>query len=176
MGFAYSIKDPGGVYFVTFTVHQWVDVFTRSLYIDELLANLRYCQDHKGLEIFAWVVMSNHVHLIVRAKHENLSDVIRDFKKHTAKSIYRLIMDNPKESRKDWLLKVLSHQGKIWFWEEGYHGEAVLSVPFYDSKVNYIHLNPVRAMIVEREEDYIQSSAGDFYGVRKGKLELSKFG
>ena len=176
MGFAYTIKDQGAVYFVTFTVHQWADVFTRSTYVDELLANLRYCQEYKGLEIFAWVVMSNHVHLIVRAKNENLSDVIRDFKKYTAKSIYRLIESNPKESRKDWLMKVLSYEGKIWFWEEGYHGEEVLSVAFYESKVNYIHLNPVRADLVEKEEDYINSSAGDFCGVRKGKLLLSKFG
>lgn len=78
-------------------MHQWADVFTRSTYVDELLVNLRYCQEHKGLEIFAWVVMSNHVHLIVRAKNENLRDVIRDLKKHTTKSIYRLIESNSKE-------------------------------------------------------------------------------
>jgi hypothetical protein len=59
MGFAYTIKDQGAVYFVTFTVHQWADVFTRPAYVDELLSNLRYCQEHKGLEVFAWVVMSN---------------------------------------------------------------------------------------------------------------------
>ena len=47
MGFAYTIKDQGAVYFVTFTVHQWADVFTRLVYVDELLRNLRYCQEHK---------------------------------------------------------------------------------------------------------------------------------
>ena len=176
MGFSYTVKDQGAVYFLTFTVHQWADVFTRSIYIDEVLMNLRYCQEHKGLEIFAWVVMTNHIHLIVRAKNENLSDVIRDFKKFTSKSIYRLIENNPKESRKNWLLKVLNYEGKIWFWEEGYHGEEILSLGFFESKVNYIHLNPVRANIVEKEEDYINSSAGDFYGIRKGKLLLSTFG
>jgi len=176
MGFAYVVRDQGSVHFVTFTVHQWVDVFTRSAYVDELLANLSYCQAHKGLEIFAWVVMSNHIHLIIRAKNENLSDVIRDFKKYTAKSIYRQIINNPEESRKVWLMKVLSYEDRIWFWEEGYHGEEVFSMKFYDTKVNYIHMNPVRAGIVEKEEDYINSSAGDFYGIRVGKLVLTKFG
>lgn len=175
MGYAYIVRDQGALHFVTFTVHQWADVFSRSDYVYELLSNLRYCQEHKGLEIFAWVVMSNHIHLIVRARNENLSDIIRDFKKYTAKSIYRLITNNLKESRKAWLTKVLSYQGKIWFWEEGYHGEEILSVAFYDTKVNYIHMNPVRAGIVEKEEDYINSSAGDFYGIRKGKLLLSQF-
>lgn len=176
MGYAYVVRDQGAVYYVTFTVHQWADVFTRSAYVDELVANLRYCQEYKGLEIFAWVVMSNHIHLIVRAKNENLSDVIRDFKKYTAKSIYRQIVKNPKESRKAWLMRVLCYEERIWFWEEGYHGEEVLSMTFYDSKVNYIHMNPVRAGIVEKEEEYVNSSAGDFYGTRKGKLTLSKFG
>lgn len=175
MSFEYRIKDQGGVYFLTFTVHQWTDVFTRQTYIDELLNSLVYCQQYKNLEIFAWVVMSNHMHLIVRAKDENLSDIIRDFKKYTAKSIYKLIAENLRESRKDWLLKVLSFNGKIWFWEEGYHGEEIFSHEFYVTKVNYIHQNPVRAEIVEKEEEYLNSSAGDFYGIRKGKLHLSFF-
>jgi putative transposase len=80
MSFSYVIKDQGAIYFVTFTVHQWVDVFTRKEYVEALLNNLKYCQENKGLEIFAWVIMSNHCHLIIRAKNQNLSDIIRDFK------------------------------------------------------------------------------------------------
>ena len=176
MGFAYNIKDQEAVHYVTFTVHQWADVFTRAVYVDELLNSLRYCQSQKGLEVFAWVIMSNHMHMIIRAKDNNLSDVIRDFKKFTSKAIYKSISENWKESRKEWLLKVLNYNGKIWFWEEGYHGEEILSTEFYDSKVNYIHLNPVRAGIVEKEEEYLNSSAGEFFGIRKSKLELTIFG
>lgn len=145
MGFAYQVKDQGAVHFVTFTVHQWADVFTRPIYVDALLESLRYCQKEKGLEIFAWVVMTNHCHFIIRARNENLSDIIRDFKKFTAKNIYKAIETNPQESRKNWLLQILSYEDKIWFWEEGYHGEEVYSQEFFDSKVSYIHQNPVRA-------------------------------
>ena len=176
MGFAYAVRDQGAVHFVTFTVHQWVDIFTRSHYIDILLDNLKYCQTNKGLEVYAWVIMSNHCHLIIRAKNENLSDIIRDFKKFTSKAIYRAIEQNARESRKEWLLKVLKYNGKIWFWKEGYHGEEILNRNFYESKVNYIHMNPVRAGLVEKEEEYMLSSAGDFYGTRKGYLQLCDFG
>jgi REP element-mobilizing transposase RayT len=72
MAFAYSIKDQGAIYFVTFTVHQWVDVFTSPAYRDILFENLSYCQASKGLNIYAWVLMSNHIHLIVSATNENL--------------------------------------------------------------------------------------------------------
>ena len=175
MGFAYNIKDQSAVHFVTFTVHQWADVFTRAVYVNILIESLQFCQQEKGLEIYACVIMNNHCHLIISAKNNNLSDVIRDFKKFTSKSIYRAIEENPKESRKKWLLKVLKYDDKIWFWEEGYHGEEIFTQEFFDSKVTYIHLNPVRAEIIEKEEEYLNSSAGDFYGIRKGKLFLSEF-
>lgn len=175
MPFSYTIRDQGAVHFVTFTVHQWVDVFTRKVYIDELLESLRFCQKNKGLEIFAWVVMSNHCHLIVRAKNENLSDVIRDFKKFTSKKIYKSIEDNKQESRKNWLPKVLMYDNRIWFWKEGYHGEEIWSQNFFDVKLNYIHQNPVRAGFVEKEEEYLWSSAGDLYGVRKGPIDINDY-
>lgn len=73
-------------------------------------------------------------------------------------------------------MKVLKYEVKIWFWEEGYHGEQILTKSMYETKMNYIHMNPVKAGIVEKEEEYLLSSAGDFYGVRKGRLELSYFG
>jgi len=175
MGFAYQIRDQGAVHFVTFTIHQWADIFTRPIYVDALLESLIYCQKEKGLEIFAWVIMTNHCHLIIRAKNENLSDVIRDFKKFTAKAIYRSVETNPQESRKNWLLKILSFEGKIWLWEEGYHGEEIYTQEFFDIKMDYIHFNPVRAGIVEKEEEYLNSSAGEIYGIREGKLLLSEF-
>ncbi len=176
MGFAYVVRDQGAAHYVTFTVHQWADVFTRPEYVDILMDSLKYYQASKGLEIFAWVIMSNHCHLIVRAKNDNLSDIIRDFKKFTSKAIYQAIEENNRESRKAWLLKALKYEGKIWFWEEGYHGEEIWSEDFYRSKVAYIHANPVQAGIVEKEEEYLLSSAGDFYGTRKGHLELSLIG
>jgi REP element-mobilizing transposase RayT len=176
MGFEFKIRDQGAVHFLTFTVHQWTDVFTRKDYSDLLLESLIYCQKNKGLEIYSWVIMSNHIHLIASAKNENLSDIIRDFKKFTAKQIFKAIQDNPKESRKSWLILALSHQNQIWFWEDGYHGEEIFSLKFFRSKVNYIHQNPVRAGIVEKEEEYLNSSAGDFYGIRKGSIQLAEFG
>ena len=172
MAFAYRIHDQHGTYFITCTVHQWVNVFTRTEYIDILLDSLKFCQTNKGLLIFGWVIMSNHIHLIVGTKKEKLSDIIRDFKKFTASKVVQAIETNSKESRKNWLLWLLKKDDAIWFWEEGYHGEEVRTKEFFDSKLRYIHLNPVRAGIVQKEEEYVWSSCADYYGVRKGSLEL----
>jgi len=175
MALTYRIYDQQGVYFITCTVNQWVDVFTRKEYIEILLESLRYCQRHKGLEIFSWVVMTNHIHLNTVTNKNNLSDITRDFKKFTCSKILPAIKDNTKESRRNWLLWLLSKQGNILFWQDGYHAEEITGLDFFNIKQDYIHYNPVRAGLVEKEEDYLYSSCGEIYGVRKGLLELAPF-
>ena len=101
MSTAYKIRDPEGIYFVTFTVVGWIDIFSRKIYCDLILDNLKYCQQNKGLIIHAWVLMTNHIHLIVSAGTEPLlAEIIRDFKKYTSREIIKLI-ETEKESRKN---------------------------------------------------------------------------
>jgi len=57
----------GEVYFVTDTVVDWVDIFSRPTYKHIILESLKYCQEQKGLLIYAWVLMTNHLHMIVGA-------------------------------------------------------------------------------------------------------------
>ena len=64
MGLSYTIKNQHAPHFITCTVHQWVDVFTKIEYVNILLDSIRYCQEHKGLEVHSWVIMSNHFHMI----------------------------------------------------------------------------------------------------------------
>ncbi len=175
MGNVYKIYDQSGVYFVTNTVHQWVDVFTRREYAEILIESLRFCQEHKGLRIYEWVIMSNHIHLIIGSEKSNLSDILRDFKKYTATQIVHAISVNARESRKNWLLWLLKKEGAITFWQEGYYGKEIRTKGFYDNKARYIHLNPLRAGIVIKEEEYLYSSCCDRYGVRKGLLSLADF-
>jgi len=173
MGLTYTIKNQQGQYFITCTVQQWVDIFTRNCYKEILLDSIRHCQQHKGLRVYAWVLMTNHIHMIVSSEKDQLSDIIRDFKKYTASKIIEAVRNNNTESRKNWLLWLLIRDNKIHFWQEGYHGEEIISQHFYDTKLTYIHLNPVRAGFVEKEEEYLFSSCGDYYGIRKGYLDLA---
>lgn len=173
MGHSYIVKNQHNIHFITWTVHQWADVFTRKDYIEILLESIQFCQERKGLQVYAWVIMSNHIHLIVSSSKVGLSDIIRDIKKYTSSQIVDAIKKNPKESRKSWLLWLFQKEDKIWFWEEGYHGEEIVTQSFFNTKLKYIHMNPVKAGIVEKEEDYLNSSCGDYYGVRKGPLLLS---
>ena len=101
MANVYSIKDQYAQHFVTFTVHQWVDVFSRKEYADIFLESIRFCQKEKGLLVYAWVIMTNHVHMVIGSNKVKLSDIIRDLKKYTSKQIFQAIENNPYESRKN---------------------------------------------------------------------------
>lgn len=104
---AYMVIPADTVFFITTTVIDWVDVFTRDEYKQIIAESLDFCRRKKGLQIHAWVLMTNHLHLI--ASHEESSDklktVIGDFKKFTAKKVIQAIIDNPQESRKNWMLR-----------------------------------------------------------------------
>ena len=63
--------DSNGLYFVSFSVVGWIDIFSRQKYRDIIIDNLSYCQKNKGLEIYAWVIMSNHIHLLVKSEKED---------------------------------------------------------------------------------------------------------
>jgi REP element-mobilizing transposase RayT len=168
----YKFHNPEGVYFVSFAVQGWVDALTRSEYKDILIENLSYCQTNKGLEIFAWCIMSNHVHLIIRAKEGHLlPDILRDFKKFTSKAIIQAIAENPQESRKEWLLEQFKTTDGYSFWRGDNKPIELWSNAVIDQKLNYLHQNPVEEGLVFRAEDYRYSSACDYAG-ENGMLDI----
>ena len=180
-GDRYKITDQNAIYFLTFTVIDWVDVFTKKDYKQELADSMNYCIKEKGLIVYSWVIMSNHMHAIWQAREGyQLSDIIRDFKKFTAKRIISIIKES-NESRKTWMLKKFEFAGKklnritkYKFWKDSNH--AVYLGPedtkMMEQKLEYIHNNPVKAMLVHTAEDYVFSSAGDYTG-EKGLVEVT---
>lgn len=178
----YQIRDPFGTYFVTFTVVGWVDVFTRRTCRDIFIESLRYCQEHKGLMVNAFVLMDSHTHLILRATPESqgLSAIIRDLKKHTSKKLLAWLLGSKKESRRDWLKVVFEYHAKynsrnqnFQFWQQKNRPMLCEHPKFTRQKLNYLHNNPVVAGIVDRPEDYRYSSARNYLGQEDVVLEVT---
>jgi REP element-mobilizing transposase RayT len=172
MSTKYKAKTTEEAYFITITTVGWIDVFTRLNQKNNIINALQYCKENKGLEIYAYCLMSSHLHILCKATEGFiLSDVIRDFKKFTSKKIVQTINDEP-ESRREWLLayfqKACEHlkrnqQFKVW--QDGYHAEIVETNWFIKQKVNYIHNNPVKDKIETFPEDYYFSSARNYAGL-----------
>ena len=175
----YIIRDQSKPHFITATVVDWVDVFSRKKYKDCIIESLDFCIINKGMILYGFVIMSNHIHLIFQSEEDKLSDLIRDFKKYTAKTILNKIENGP-ESRSDWMLKRFefackSHtrNEKYQFWQYGNHLEEIFSEKFMWSKLDYIHMNPIRAGIVSKASNYLYSSASN-YVYNEGIIEITK--
>ncbi len=168
----YKIFDQVKPYFLTLTVVGWVDLFTRKSHKMTIIDSLSYCQKEKGLEIYGFCIMSSHIHMIARASGDfTLSEILRDLKKFTSKLLVKNII-NENESRKNWMLELFRNaskkqKGKTIYkvWQDGNHPEEISSNKFFDEKLDYIHNNPVKELIVEKPEDYFFSSARNYAGL-----------
>lgn len=137
MSTAYKIENGKAMHFLTFQIVGWVDIFTRQIYRDIVIESFKYCQYNKGLNLFAYVIMSNHIHLLAQTETNNLSDIIRDFKNHTSKKFINLLNENT-ESRRDWLKIVFEYHGKYknkqtsQIWTHENHAEEIYSQKFIE--------------------------------------------
>ena len=150
----------------------WLPIFTRPRYLDIITASLTFCRQQKGLRLHAYVILDNHLHLV--ASSDNLSQVIRDFKRHTAKEI----LAAARQDDKQWLLKQFEffkslHKGdsQHQVWQEGFHPQAITTEEMLRQKLDYISYNPVRLGLVDHPGEWRYSSARDYFG-QNGVLEI----
>lgn len=175
----YRFSDSEIPHFITMTLVEWIDLFNRQAYKDLIIDNLKYCVKNKGLVIYAYVIMSNHIHMIVKTRNdEDLRNIIRDFKRYTAKLIYEKLKSDKTESRKNWMLWIIESQGDrsssnelIKVWRHENHPVTLDSNYLLEQRLSYIHENPVRAGICYTPQDYVYSSAGIYAG-ESGVLDV----
>ncbi len=168
----YIVAKQDAVYFLTFTITDWVDVFTRLHYKNIIAESLAYCRKNKGLILYAWCLMTNHLHLVCRIKEPlKMADFIRDYKSFTAKAVLKEIHSKP-ESRRDWILYRFEFAGKYdhriekyRFWQDKSHPVELTSAEMIEQRIQYIHENPVRSGMVAKAEDYLFSSARNYAGL-----------
>jgi REP-associated tyrosine transposase len=168
----YNIRNQDNLHFLTCTVIDWVNVFDTPLYAQVIVDSFNYCIENKGLELYAWCLMPNHLHFIGRGKDGiRLQDIIRDFKKFTPKRTIEAIFLNENETQKSTLLNKFESAGKVnnnntyhQFWQQHNHPIELDTNDLMDQKLNYIHMNPVKASLIDVPEEYPYSSAIDYAG------------
>jgi len=175
----YKFGDSSKLYFISFAVVYWIDLFIRKEYKDIVLESWRYCQKQKDLDIYGWCIMTSHIHMIIGSRGRPLDKIVGEMKSYTSRNFRQAIMENIQESRKEWLLDMMQRAGsnnsnnKDWqLWQQHNKPIEILNSDMFYQKLDYIHKNPVETGIVEKEEDYLYSSARDFYD-KKGLIELS---
>ena len=155
------LQQDNGLYFVTLTVLLKIPIFTNSTYMNIIIENLKFYRKNQELKIFSYVIMDNHVHLIL-SHPENLTKVLQNFKSYSAKKL----ISSLKNDSRDWILSLMNNfkskykKGSIYqFWQEGNHPKKIVNIEMFNQKVEYIHHNPVRRGLVANAQDWIYSSA-----------------
>jgi len=169
----YKFYNPNGLYFVSFAVINWIDVFTRNEYKEIFLESLSFCITNKKMQVYAWCIMTNHVHLIFSVDEPLKPElVLGDLKRFTSRKLITAINQNQKESRREWMIEQFKLAGNKTsnttnhqFWRHDNKPIELWSNHVIKQKVNYIHLNPVEEGYVLKAEDYLYSSARDYAGL-----------
>jgi REP element-mobilizing transposase RayT len=154
-------------YFCTITILDWLPIFIDARYIDPLIDSLRFCREKKGLQLFAFVVMPNHLHLIAGAD-DDLHAIMRDFKRFTSRTIHERLAADGRKTLLTWLADAAESargcRGEFSLWRPGFEPRAIYSRSVLKQKLDYLHGNPVRKGLVSKPEDWFYSSASFYAG------------
>ena len=155
--------NPDYLYFVTTKAERHAHIFTRESIIRIILDSLHFLLTSGRIKLFVFVIMPNHIHLMGKFSQEYaLSDMMRDFKRYTARQIIRQFKAK-EESPKLELLQNLNRDSRQEYkvWEDRYDARDVFSLEFLEQKMDYIHHNPCQPHwnLAELPEDYPWSSA-----------------
>ncbi|GFO62977.1 transposase [Geomonas paludis] len=160
----YKASDGSSTHFVTSTIVEWIPLFTSARYCGIVTDSLCFCRERKGLQLHAYVIMDNHVHLVVTAP--DVTVFMRDFKSFTGKKIIELL----DAEKKNWLLgrleffkKEYKTESQHQVWQEGFHPQVISFEEMYRQKLDYVHSNPVRRGLVSSPEHWVYSSASNYF-------------
>ena len=171
----YKFHEEHYPYFVTSTVLEELPLFTKPALAQIMLDQFEFLQRERNVTLYAFVLMSNHFHLVVEG--EELSNKLRLAKSYTARQILE-VMERHGHSR--WLNKLKKYKrsykrGRTYqVWQEGLHPKQLKSVSMVNQKIGYIHANPVKRGYVDMDTDWRYSSAKNYAG-EEGLIQVSLF-
>jgi REP element-mobilizing transposase RayT len=171
----YRFYPEGVVYFVTFSVVDWLPVFVSDAPCKIVTESFEYCRIHKGLCGNAYVIMPSHLHAILFHKNLDpgkLESAVMDFRKFTGRRLCDYCEEHMPNPYKTSFRASAGNDRERRFWQASRHAEQIESEAFWRSKVEYIHDNPCRKGLVLYPEYWRFSSAADWSGCREFESDL----
>jgi|WetSurMetagenome_2_1015567.scaffolds.fasta_scaffold144548_1 putative transposase len=173
----YLVDDSIYPVFVTTTITKWVPVFSDRKLAESSLIHLEEIRARLGATFFGYVLMPNHFHGILKTSVKgDLSKIMKQWKGVSSKSIIDFGIANSEE----WLK--IFHRASIEFhrdskinyqvWQPRFDEYAFRDKYQFETKLNYIHGNPMKHHLVENAEDYPYSSIHDYLGRKNGYLTV----
>jgi REP element-mobilizing transposase RayT len=158
----YRISSEAAIYFVTYSIVEWLPVFVSEAACKIVTDSLNFCHEHKGLRTNAVVIMPTHLHAIVFDKEfnsERLAATLTDFRKFTGRSLSDFCERHTPPCFAATLRTSATADRERRFWQPSRHPEAVMTERFWRQKLDYLHENPCRKGLVIRANHWRFSSA-----------------
>ena len=136
----YKIYEPTHPHFVTCTILNWLPIFTRQESVEIIIQSLKHLQKEENLKLFAYVILENHLHLVVQS--DDIQKSMRHFKSFTAKEILKLLQkENVETLLKQFRFYKKAHKSDRTYqiWQEGYHPKLMQTDAMMIAKIKYIH-------------------------------------
>lgn len=156
----------GSIYYITSVTYNRLKIFTQPAFVILLIDSLNYYRYQYSCKIIGYVIMPDHVHLLILPRDEkSVTDFMRDFKRFTSGRIAR---QAKVEGKIEWLSMfeaagTETDRAEYKVWQDSFWEQSVYTEHFLKQKLDYIHLNPVRAGIVESAAEYPYSSHRNYY-------------
>ena len=158
----YRLSPESSVYYVTFSVIQWLPIFVREEPCKIVTESLNYCINSKGLIVSAYCLMPTHLHAVIAERSgdsRHLAQVVDDFRKFTGRHLADWCDNSGPAAFRAALREEAKDDRTRRLWQASRHPETIYSSKFLMTKVTYLHNNPVRAGLVRAPEDWRFSSA-----------------
>lgn len=171
----YKIYESTHPHFITCTVLHWIPIFTRTETSAIIFDSLKYLIKNDNLKLYAYVILENHLHLIVCS--DDLAKSMESFKKYTARHIIDLLKERNVTTILDQLAfykKAHKNDRFYQLWQEGISPKLIQNDAMMIERINYIHQNPVKRGYVDEAKHWRYSSARD-YEDEIGLIEVEKF-
>ncbi|MGH9432890.1 MAG: REP-associated tyrosine transposase [Terriglobia bacterium] len=158
----YRIHADAAVYFLTYSIVEWLPVFVSEESCKIVTDSLSFCHDAKRLRVNAYVVMPTHLHLIVFDADwdvERLRRTLADFRKFTGRRLSDYCAGHAPRCFQETLQAQAVADRERRFWQPSRHAEAIREERFWRQKIEYLHNNPCRKGLVCSPERWRFSSA-----------------
>ena len=156
----------GSIFYITSNIYNRICIFTLPSLVIPIIDSLNYYRYQYTCKIIGYVIMPDHIHLLIWPQDAHIiTDFMRDFKRFTSGRITR---QAKLEGKTDWVKKVEdagneTQRADYKVWQDSFWEQSIYTRHFLEQKLNYIHMNPVRAGICANAEDYPYSSYRNYY-------------
>ncbi|NBC03395.1 MAG: transposase [Bacteroidetes bacterium] len=162
----YKIYETEYPYFLSSSIVEGIPLFANPEIAQFILDGFQFLQESKNVDLYAYVIMENHIHFI--AAHDDLPKKLKIFKSYMARQIIDFLVEgNYHRLLKQIKRAKLQHknQSKYQVWQEGYHPKQITTPEMMIQKIEYIHNNPVKRGYVDKPEHWRYSSAHNYLGL-----------